>query len=70
MKKEFLRYRSFRVSYDDGNLPYVSYKDNSKPVTVTVTDCFSRDIVSRFETTPKNLYNELIERGYISHGQS
>lgn len=70
MKKEFLRSRTFRISYDDGNLPYVSYKDNAKPVVVTVTDCFSHDIVSRFETTSKDLYNELIQRGYICHGQS
>ena len=64
MKQEFLRSRTFRVSYDDGNFPNVVFKDNSQKVAVTVTDCFSGDIVSRFMVAPKELYHELVERGY------
>lgn len=66
MKKEFLRSRTFRISYDDGNMPYVTYQNNNKPVLVIVTDCFSNDIVSRFEAAPKDIYKELIDRGYNS----
>ena len=64
MKQEFLRSRTFRISYDDGSIPYVTFKDDNRPVLVTVTDCFSKDIVSKFNCAPKNIYNELIDRGY------
>ena len=64
MKQEFLRTRTFRVSYDDGNFPMVTFKDNDQKVPVTITDCFSGDIVSRFNASPKELYHELVERGY------
>jgi hypothetical protein len=64
MKQEFLRSRTFRVSYEDNSTPFVNFKDDNRPVLVKVTDCFSGDVVSTFKVSPKNLYKELYDRGY------
>jgi hypothetical protein len=69
MKHEFLRARTFRISYEDNMFPYITINNNcSIPVNVTVTDCYSKDIVSKFKALPRDLYNELIARGYNNYG--